>query len=226
VSFVKNIFAALVLSLLVSAAAPAGAFWIGNPASVLGDGETSAQGVFDMGTIELESGNTDLDMDVTRLYVQGNRGFGSGFELFGRLLPMTGKLEFENSTIEPDVWGLGVGARWTPAGQTGPLRWGGQFSFDWNQGDDQGMDVDLKRIAFSGGAGYAVERNVDVYGGLTFMSADVSLEGNGSSSDADLDTPIGLFAGLGFRPAPQWTVGLELHLINEQIFGFTGAYRF
>ena len=220
----------LILFLGVAAAvlAPsAQAAWFGSPGSALSYNRSSIQATYDTGSrsIEPKDGGTSFDMDTDRFYVQYGRGFGGGLDLFGRLMPQTGDASFENRGYNPSIWGLGGGLHWAPP-QSGRVRWGGQVSLDWDQGKDQGTTLKVLETVLAGGASYRPHKNVDVYGGVSFMKSDVTFKNGSNTSKFELSDNFGLFAGVGVNPAPALTLAFELHVINETVFGFNAAYRF
>jgi hypothetical protein len=205
---------------------PAGAAWFGTPGFAMRNGRSSIQAVYDTGTrsIEPKNGGNDIDMDTNRFYIEYARGFGNGLDLFGRFMPETGDASFENSNYNPSLLGFGGGVHWAPA-QSGPVHWGGQVSLDLDSGKDQGTKLNVTEIALAGGGSYRANNNLDVYAGASLMRSDISVK-NGGTQKFELSNTFGLYGGLGFLPTPNVTLGFELHLINETVFGFSGSYRF
>lgn len=212
------------------AVSPAGAYYVGSIGFPFGRGGSALEVLYDTGSREVEpsNGGRDFDMDSDRLYIQYTRGLGDGLEFFGRGMPQTGEITFEDDSSQFDVWGLGGGVRWAPR-QRGRTKFGMQVSFDWNQGDDSNSrtDIDVKEILFAGGLSSRVNRNVDVYGGVSFLKSDVTVDPPaGQSWDIENSNTFGVFGGLDLKPSKKFTVGVELHLINETIFAFTGRLKF
>jgi hypothetical protein len=218
----------LVLLPLVLASAEVQAFWFGSPGSSLGQRTNSIQMIYDTGSREIEpsTGGIEIDMDTDRLYFQYSRGLGNGLEFFGRIMPETGEADFENSTFSPDLFGFGGGIHWAPK-QQGAVKFGVQASLDWNQGDDANVDIDIKEMVIAGGGSYRVNKNVDAYGGLSLLKSDITIEPPaGPDQDWENSNTFGIYGGFTFRPGPNFNLGVELHLINESIFGFSGSFKF
>lgn len=219
----------MLLPLLFAAASvPAQAYYIGSVGKPFGRGGQALELIYDAGAREIEpsNGGQDVDMDTNRLYFQYTRGLGNGLEFFGRVMPETGEADFDPGNFNPDLWGLGGGVRWSPK-QKGAFKLGFQFSLDWNQGDDQNTDIDIKEILFAGGGSYRVNRNVDVYGGLSLLKSDITVEPPaGPDQDWENGNTFGLFGGLDLKPGKNFTVGLELRLVNETIFAVSGRMKF
>src|SRR5262245_26791754 len=95
----KAILTAGLIALAVLTATPSHAYWFGNPGRSLGNRKSSLELVYDTGTREIvpKNGGQSIDMDSSRFYGQFWHGFGNGLEFFGRVMPETGKLDFENS---------------------------------------------------------------------------------------------------------------------------------
>jgi hypothetical protein len=214
-------------ALAAMAAGPARAYYVGSVGFPFRQGGNGLEVVYDTGSREIEpsDGGREFDMDTDRLYFQYTRGLGNGLELFGRVMPETGEVEFEDSFFNPEVWGLGGGVRWSPQ-QKGKLKLGFQAAFDLNQGDDEDVDIDIKELMFVGGGSYRVNRNVDAYGGLSFLKSNITVEWAGYDADYENSGTIGLFGGFDLKPSKNFTVGVELHLINETVFAVTGRFKF
>jgi hypothetical protein len=224
----KTAFLAALAAVLSLEAAPARAFFYGSPGFPMKNGRNALEAIYDTGSTEIEpsDGGDEFDMKTNRLYFQYSRGLGNGLEFFGRVMPETGSVKFEDSNYEPDVWGLGGGVRWAPM-QKGQFHFGLQFSFDWNQGSDNNTDIDIKELGFQGGGSYRVNKNVDAYGGLSLKKDDITLDPPaGGSIDFENTNTFGLFAGMDLKPTNNFTVAVELHLINETMFGVSGRFKF
>jgi hypothetical protein len=217
----------LLLTLILAAAAStARAHYIGSIGFPMKDGGNALEFTYDTGSRDVEgsSGGAQDDLETNHLTLQYTRGVGNGLEFFGRLSP-SGEAEFDDAGGDFDLFGLGAGVRWAPR-QKGPFKFGLQASFDWSQGDDQDVDIDMKEFLFAGGGSYRVNKNVDVYGGLSFSKLDGTVEYPAVDVDFENSDTVGLFGGLDLKPGPNFTVGLELHLVSETLFAVTGRFKF
>jgi hypothetical protein len=97
---------------------------------------------------------------------------------------------------------------------------------DWAKGKDIGTDINVAELSLAGGVGYAVDKSLDLYGGLSLIATDVNLKTNGVKSDLSEHNPLGLFGGLNYRLARGFGFGAELRLINEQMVSLVGRYSF
>ncbi|MBL0349707.1 MAG: outer membrane beta-barrel protein [Elusimicrobia bacterium] len=218
----------LTLSLVLAAAASTlRAGWYGNLGKPATYGRSTAAGVVDIGSRKLEtkSGNTQK-LDVLGVSLQATHGFGHGVEVFGRLSPQTLRWEFNDSSFKPSLFGLGGGLQWTPAWQKQPLKVGFGAGFDWAKGKDNGTDINVAELSFAGGVGYAMDKSLDLYAGLSLIATDVNLKNNGVKTDLSENTPIGLFGGLNYRLPNGFGLGAEVRLINEQMVSLVGRYSF
>jgi opacity protein-like surface antigen len=220
----------MIAALAGFASAPASAYYIGSLGYPMKDGANSLEAIYDTGSREMEpsGGGETGDVDTNRLYVQWGHGLGNGLELFGRVMPQTGEASLEDSDLDFEMWGLGGGVRWSPR-QKGKVKFGLQASFDWSQGDEKNISsisMDIKEMMFSGGVSSRVNKNVDVYGGLSLLKSDATLDYPGDSVDMKNSNTFGIFGGLDLKPSKNFTVGVELHLINETVFAFSGRLKF
>lgn len=214
---------------LMIAAAQVRAGWYGNLGKTLDKGHTAVGAVVDIGGRDLEAENNsgDGDVDITGLTVRVTHGLGAGVEVYGRIAPMTMKWEADDIPgFEPNLLTLGGGLQWAPEGQRGPLTFGVGAGFDWGQGDDNDIDLELMEFSLAGGVGYAVDKNLDIYGGLSLLNTDVTLETGGTDFDYEAEDPIGLFAGVNYSLNRNIALGAELRLINEQVISLVGRYTF
>jgi hypothetical protein len=221
-----SLLAAFAASALLAPSARA--FWFGSSGSRLSNDRSEIQAVYDTGSREIEptGGGRSFDMDTDRFYLEYSQGFGNGLDLFGRFMPETGNATFEHmGGYNPSIWGFGGGLHWAPV-QSGRVHWGAQANLDWNQGKDQGVKLNVTEMALMGGPSFRASRNVDVYGGASFMKSNVTLDNGTNKAKFVLSNTFGLFGGVGVNPTPAMTLAFEVHLINEAIFGFSAAYRF
>ncbi|MBI4396634.1 MAG: outer membrane beta-barrel protein [Elusimicrobia bacterium] len=207
------------------------AFWLGNPGEPLDDDYSSVKFVYDDGTKDVEGpGNREVELAFHRFYLQYTEGTAHSFGVFIRGIPQTSRLNFEGSGFNPALWGLGVGARWSPPEPLGPFYLGLQIAGDWIQGeqDEGGVDSDVTWLegTAAGGISFPIDEPLSVYAGVSLIRSDITLEVAGSESDIEQDDAYGGYFGLAFVPNEPWTLGLEIHLINEQTVGAMLNYSF
>ncbi len=221
------VFLALAAGLSLEAV-PARAYFYGSTGFPMKEGRNAFEAIYDAGSrkIEPNNGGDKTTMNSDRLYFQYSRGIGNGLDFFGRVMPETGSVDFKDSNYSPSIWGLGGGVRWAPP-QKGRFHLGLQFSFDWNQGSDNNTDIDIKELAFLGGGSYRVNKNVDAYGGFSLLKSDVTLTPPaGNDQKFKNSNTFGIYGGLDLKPTNNFTIAVELHLINETIFGVSGRFKF
>lgn len=223
----KQLLALIIaVAALGTSAVPAQASYIGSLGFPMKKGANALEVGYQTGSREVEfDGGGEDDLESNGIVIQYGRGLGNGLEFFGRLTP-TGEMEFDLGGGDFDVFGLGGGVRWSPR-QQGAFKFGLQFSFDWTQGDDGDTDIDTKEILFAGGGSYRINKNVDAYGGLSLLKLDGTVDGPGAGdADFESDNTFGLFGGFDLKPSQNFTVGVELRLVNETAFGVTGRFKF
>jgi hypothetical protein len=203
-------------AMLLFSAGPAWSLWFGNPALRSEEGPSALSVIYDFGQRDTEGpAGTTGDMEFHRVYAEYSHAplEGRDLEVFARATPFTGFFDLEGSSFDPNILHVGGGARLAFQPQDLPT-FGLQASLDYSQGseDDAGFDNDVTwmDLAIAAGASYPFAENVDLY-------VEANLEE---------DETIGAYIGLEYLPSPRWTLGAELHIINEQVVGIRGGYRF
>ena len=69
--------------------------------------------IYDSGsrTLEEDADGSEQKMSSHRLVLQYARGLGQGFEMLVRGTPLTSRVNFDGSSLNPDVWSVGGGIR-------------------------------------------------------------------------------------------------------------------
>ena len=109
-----------------------------------------------------------------------------------------------------------------------------RFSAEWRR---EAVQTELPELGTPGSfidsrswfvmGSYRVNKNVDAYGGLSLSKLDGVIEfPGGGDVDFENGNTFGIFGGFDLKPSPNFTVGVELRLVNETAFGVTGRFKF
>lgn len=219
------------------AQAPLRAAFFGNPAEHIKKGKGALEFAYETGDRDVKdtsgAGGT-VEAHRHAFFLQGRAALGEVFQLSGRVVPGTGRLSFPNSGgFNPNLWGLGVGLRFSPPEAMGPVRLGVQAGWDWNFGssDRPGVLSGTDKVNWAegtvvAGISYEAHEMVQVYGGGSLVKPDIHLDLNGVESNLEADETFGGFIGAGFRPDEAWNIGIEKHFGNEDTIGLALSYFF
>jgi hypothetical protein len=190
-------------------------------------------------TGEREIKNTDgtgspIDLSSRRLILQGRTALGDAFQLIGRGIPGTGRLNFEGSGFNPTMWGFGAGLQFAPPEAIADIVHLGAVAYwDWSFGATDrpgpltGSDkVNWAEGTVAAGASVRVVEIVDVYAGATLIKPDIHLDVSGTETNWEEDSTFGGLMGFSVQADEVWKAGLELHFNNEQTIGFMLSYAF
>lgn len=185
--------------------------------------------IYDSGsrTLEEDADGSEQKMSSHRLVLQYARGLGQGFEMLVRGTPLTSRVNFDGSSLNPDVWSVGGGIHWAPPESLGPIRVGLLATVDYYDGRESKNDnFNWVELGMGAGATYPLPRDFSVTGGVSMLKADINRETGGVKSDYGLAQEVGGFAGAGWAPNDAWNVSTEIHFGNEKIWGLSARYTF
>ncbi|MBP9127395.1 MAG: hypothetical protein KBD85_03955 [Elusimicrobia bacterium] len=216
--------------LLVMLAAVSGrAAWYGAVGKATERDGQSIEFVYDAGyrTLEDDADGSEQKMSSHRLVLQYARGLGQGFEMLVRGTPLTSRVNFDGSSLNPDVWSVGGGIHWAPPESLGPLRVGLLATVDYYDGRESEKDnFNWVELGMGAGATYPLPHDLNVTGGVSMLKADINRETSGVKTDYGLAQEVGGFAGAGWEPNEAWNVSTEIHFGNEKIWGLSARYTF
>jgi len=235
--------------LAVFSAPSARAYWIGNPAAPVRGDNFFVETLYDVGRRRLlnpDDSKREIRLDSRRLSLQAGHGLGRSFELSGRLLPFTGRMDVNGVSFDPPVFGAGSGVRFSPD-WGGPLRVGVLASWDWNYGTQRRRYTDPQEASFfnafipdtkkrwyrvnwtegtlAAGASAAVGKNLDLYGGFSYLRTKVYLYVAGNQTNWVSKRMDGFFGGFTARLGRGFSSGFEVHTGNETLYGFSLRYQ-
>lgn len=262
------------LTIIVLTSTVTRAYWFDNTATTHNLNKYTMELIYDMGKRDiferfgrgfLRYGDGQLDsvelnpkknirLRHHRSYVQYNAdisGFGGYGQGFIRILPNTGRLNFEGSQYNSNLFGGGFGVKFSPRNTSGTVRIGVLASWDWNYGIQENKHSYPSQKLFSDGSITNTVRRDEVnwtegtivlgisntirdsftfYGGISFIRAKIFLElGNEYQTNWRADNDVGGYFGINWSPLKRWAgfvVALESHFINEDILGLSMQYRY
>lgn len=206
------------------------AAWFGQIGRANGRDEHSIEFIYDTGDRDIRVKGTngpDVQLNAHRFTVQYARGLGQGFELFARGVPFTGRINLENSSFNPDLWGLGGGLHWSPPEPIGPVRLGFVAGVDFFQGTKSSRDnLNWLELSLAGGATVPLVEHVDLFGGVSFVRPDMRFEISNTVTKFDTEQRFGGFGGIGYSPNDAWTLTASVELGAEAVVGMSARYHF
>lgn len=221
---------ALLLFAATAAAAPVQAAWFGDIGQYNQAGQSSLEFFYEGGErdIQLKSDpNARLELSDHRFGTQYIYGVGQGLETLLRVTPFTGRINFEGSGFNPDVWGIGTGLHWSPPEPLGPVRVGVMAAVDFHQGTKSSRNnMNWLELSMAGGLSVPVTKIVNLFGGISFVRPDIEFESQGVKTKWEMEDTMGGFLGASLSPNKAWTLATELHFGNESAAGFSARYNF
>ncbi|MBL8022814.1 MAG: hypothetical protein JNK54_00835 [Elusimicrobia bacterium] len=215
--------------LILLAVVPAHAVWYGAVGKASPRDGHALEFIYDTGSRDLKEDNVNSEQKLSahRFTAQYARGLGQGFEFLLRGVPMTSRINFAGSSLNPDVWGVGGGLHWAPLEPLGPVRLGLLATVDYYDGRKSNQDkFNWLELGLAAGATYALPLDFNATGGVSMLKADVNRETNGTKKDYSLSKEVGGFVGAGWAPNDAWNVSTEYHFGNERVWGLSARYNF
>ena len=229
-------------AVVLSSAMPAGAFWFGNPARSMEKGMTAFEMMYDTSNRDIKLRNNQsstVELDSHRFCIQGRTAMNDVAQFYGRLLPGLGRINVENNSFDPHMWGGGLGLQLAPPEPIGIVHFGvlggGDFSAGMRkrpQGQTGNDKVDWTEGYAALGASVSPIESVSVYGGASlikdYINFDMFDAGSNSVVKSHLknDRVFGGFLGAEFCPNKSWGLGAEMHFGNETLWGLMAQYVF
>lgn len=231
---------------LSSLASPLQAALWGNPAPVLQRGDGSLGLLFETGERTLrrvEGPASTVDLEARRFFIQGDYAPMGGLSFFGRVIPFTGRAQFEGVDFHPPLFGGGAGLRISPMSPESHVRVGMSASWDWNYATERHSYNDETAAFFASdtktrwyrmnwtegvitaGASARVFSGLEFYGGFSYVRSKVYLYVAGNQTDWVSDQEGGAFAGLTARLGKNWSLDLEGHIGNEKTAALAFSYK-